>query len=307
MTKLLGLLAIALTIPAAATAQRRGNDGQDNGRRGQDNGRAEQQSQGDRGARSDRGNRGGSYNAQQANSEHPPYRDRADNGRAPRAESPMGGRYNGGDRNQGSQSSYRIGGGWDNRNGDNGGSNRSYGNGGYSRGNDNNGYDGNYRPNGNGRDRDSRDNRDYKKDRDHHDNRGYHGNRGDDDDRDYDHDRVYRNDRDSRYDRGYNDRVYNDRVYRGSPTYRVGGGWGRGFSHDYIGPRHVWRLEGGNRDRFYFRGFYFRVVASDYRYADDWYFDRDNVIIYDDPDNVGCYLAFNTRLGTYIHVVFEGN
>ena len=292
MTKLLGLLAIALTIPAAAMAQRRGNDGQDNGRRGQNDGSAEQQSQGDRGARSDRGNRGGSYNSQQANSEHPRYRDRSDYGRAPRAESPMGGRYNGGDRNEGSQSSYRIGGGFDNRNRDNGG---------YNRGNDNNGYDGNYRPNGNGRDRDSRDNRDYKDNRDRNDNRGYDGNRG------YGNDRVYRNDRDSRYDRGYYDRVYeNDRVYRGSPSYRVGRGWGVGFSHDYIGPRHVWRLEGGNRDRFYFRGFYFRVVASDYRYADDWYWDRDNVIIYDDPDNAGCYLAFNTRLGTYIHVVFEG-
>jgi len=31
------------------------------------------------------------------------------------------------------------------------------------------------------------------------------------------------------------------------------------------------------------------------------------VIFYDDPDNAGCYLAFNTRLGTYIHVVFEGS
>ena len=81
---------------------------------------------------------------------------------------------------------------------------------------------------------------------------------------------------------------------------------GRGFSHDYIGPRHVWRLEGGSRDRFFFRGFYFRVAAYDYRYADDWYWDRDNVIIYNDPDNSGCYLAFNTRLGTYLHVSFDG-
>ena len=87
----------------------------------------------------------------------------------------------------------------------------------------------------------------------------------------------------------------------------MGYGWRGGFSHDYIGPRHVWRLEGGGRDRFFFRGFYFRVAAYDYPYADDWYWDRDNVIIYDDPDNSGCYLAFNTRLGTYLHVTFEGN
>ena len=80
-------------------------------------------------------------------------------------------------------------------------------------------------------------------------------------------DRDYRNDRDYRSDRVYrnNDRIYrNDRVYRSSPSYRVGYGWHGGFSHDYIGPRHVWRLEGGDRDRFYFRGFYFRVAVYDY-------------------------------------------
>ena len=44
----------------------------------------------------------------------------------------------------------------------------------------------------------------------------------------------------------------------------------------------------------------------DYPLANDWYWDRDNVIIYDDPDNAGCYLAFNTRLGVYIHVTFDG-
>ena len=121
--------------------------------------------------------------------------------------------------------------------------------------------------------------------------RGYHGN-----------DRPDRNARyrDDHYYRG-------DRGYRPSPSYRGGYGFRGGFSHDYIGPRHVWRLEGGGRDRFFFRGFYFRVAAYDYPYADGWYWDRDNVIIYDDPDNSGCYLAFNTRLGTYLHVTFDGN
>jgi len=281
MTKLLGLLAIALTIPAAAVAQRRGNDGQDGGRRGENNnGRAESQSQNDRSARNDRGDRGHSYDKQQSYGGHPDYRDRSDYGRTPRAE-PMEGRYDTGKRNERSQQSYHLGGGFDN-----GGRNNDSNN----RGSDNSRYDGNYRPDRNGRDHDARDNRDF------HDNRGYRDNR------DYRNDRVYRDDRDYRYDRGYN-----DRVYRESPSYRLGYGWGRGFSHDYIGPRHVWRLEGGNRDRFYFHGFYFRVVASDYPYADDWYWDRDNVIFYDDPDNAGCYLAFNTRLGTYIHVVFEGS
>ena len=288
MTKLLGLFAIALSLPVAAAAQRRGNDAQDNGRRGQNNGRAEAQ-QTDRGARSDRGR---SYDgrSQQSYGGRPEYRDRSGESRSSRSESPMVGR---------SQSGYRMGGGFengarDNKGGHDNGShngaynNGAYNNGAYNRGHDNGSYNGNYRP-------------------DRNDNRG---------NRDYGHDRVYGNDRVYRNDRGYsngrvygnNDRVYrNDRVYSNSPSYRLGYGFHGGFSHDYIGPRHVWRLEGGNRDRFFFRGFYFRVAAYDYPAADGWYWDRDNVIIYDDPDNAGCYLAFNTRLGTYIHVTFEGN
>lgn len=95
--------------------------------------------------------------------------------------------------------------------------------------------------------------------------------------------------------------------YRVQPGYRVGYGWRGGFSRDYIGPHHVWRLEGGARDRFFFRGFYFQVAAYDYPNANGWYWDRDNIIIYDDPDNAGCYLAFNVRLGTYLHVTYIGN
>jgi len=282
MTKLLGLFAIALSLPVAAAAQRRGDDGQDGGRRGQNNGRAEAQ-QNNRGARGERGQSNDSR-SNQSYGARPDYRDRSGDNRGSRGGSPMGGHYESGGTVQRSQPGYRVGGGFDNRDqnhdrGNRGYDNRSYGN----RGNDNGSYNGNYRPDG--RDHGSYDNRN---DHDYRNNdRGYRDN-----------DRVYRN----------NDRVYrDDRVYRSSPEYRVGYGWRGGFSHDYIGPRHVWRLEGGNRDRFYFRGFYFRVVAYDYPAASDWYWDRDNVIIYDDPDNAGCYLAFNTRLGTYIHVVFEGN
>jgi hypothetical protein len=286
MTKLLGLFAIALSLPVAAAAQRRGNDGQDNDRRGQNNGRAEAQHN-DRGARSDRG-RSNDGRSQQSYGNHPDYRDRSNDNRASRSRSPMGGHYDAGDRGGRSQPSYKVGGGFDNR---------DHGN----RGHDNGAYNGNYRPDRNARDHDSHDNRgngDYRNDRDYRNNRDYGH-------RDYGHnDRVYRNnDRVYRNDREYRD----DRVYRSSPSYRVGYGWHGGFSHDYIGPRHVWRLEGGNRDRFYFRGFYFRVAVYDYPNAADWYWDRDNVIIYDDPDDSGCYLAFNTRLGTYVHVTFEGN
>ena len=230
MTKLLGLFAIALTLPAAALAQRRGNDGQqqDRGQRGSGNGHVE--SRGDRGDRGDRG-RSNDHRQQQSYGSRPEYRDRSSGRSSYRPAPRVDTRYNS-DRNRGerSQPAYR----------------------------DDRGFRGNDRP-----DRNTR----------------------------------YRVDDRNRFDRGY----------RSSPSFRVGSGFRGGFSHDYIGPRHVWRLEGGGRDRFFFRGFYFRVAAYDYPYADGWYWDRDNVIIYDDPDNSGCYLAFNTRLGTYLHVTFDGN
>ena len=117
----------------------------------------------------------------------------------------------------------------------------------------------------------------------------------------YRNDRHFRDRDDRRADYGYRP------DYRVRPGYRVGYGWHGGFSRDYIGARHVWRLEGGGLDRFFFNGFYFRVSAYDYPNARGWYWDRDNIIIYDDPDNAGCYLAFNVRLGTYLHVTYIGN
>src|SRR5689334_11848743 len=118
MTKLLGLFAIALSLPVAAAAQRRGNDGQDGGYRGQNNGRAEAQHN-DRGARS-RSNDGRSNQGYGA---HPDYRDRSGDNRGSRGESPMGGHYEGGDRGQRSQPGYHVGGGFDNRD-----QNRDHGN-----------------------------------------------------------------------------------------------------------------------------------------------------------------------------------
>lgn len=80
----------------------------------------------------------------------------------------------------------------------------------------------------------------------------------------------------------------------------------RPFEHGRFegGFGHRRRIEGGDRNRFWFGGFYFEVAP--FEFCDGWFWGSDEIIIYEDPYDFGYYRAYNPRLHVFVRVLYLG-
>jgi hypothetical protein len=93
---------------------------------------------------------------------------------------------------------------------------------------------------------------------------------------------------------------------RDDPHYHLDRPWEHGRFPEPVGANRIYRLLGGDRERFHVGNYYFQVAPYDYDYVGGWLWDNDDIVVYDDPDHPGWYLAYNPRLGSYVHVLFLG-
>ena len=101
----------------------------------------------------------------------------------------------------------------------------------------------------------------------------------------------------------------NDRWVGHTPNpaaYHLDHPWEHGRFPGRVGAGQVWRIGGGGPSRFWFGGYYFSVAPADLGYCDGWLWDSDDIVLYPDPDDPGWYLAYNVRLGIYVHVMYLG-